>query len=50
MWGVGNGSFTMANSNSFFLSPYGILPEAQESKYFREFSYFIMQFYIVCTH
>ena len=33
-----DGSFTMANSNSF-LSPYEILPIAQENKYFRKFSY-----------
>ena len=38
-------SFTMANSNSF-LSPYEILPTAQENKYLRE----IFSFYheIVC--
>ena len=33
-----DGSFTMANSNSF-LSPYEILPIAQENKYLRKFSY-----------
>ena len=33
-----DGSFTMANSNSF-LSPYEILLIAQENKYFRKFSY-----------
>ena len=35
-----DGSFTMANSNSF-LSPYEILPIAQENKYLRKFSYFL---------
>ena len=35
-----DGSFTMANSNSFF-SPYEILPIAQENKYLRIF-YFIL--------
>ena len=32
----------MANSNSF-LSPYGILPLAQENKHLGKFSYFIMK-------
>ena len=36
-----DGSFTMANSN-LFLSPYEILPIAQENKYLRKFSYFIL--------
>ena len=44
-----DGSFTMANSNSF-LSPYEILPIAQENKYLRKFSYFIVKLYVVCTH
>ena len=44
-----DGSFTMANSNSF-LSPYEILPIAQENKYLRKFSYFIVKMYVVCTH
>ena len=44
-----DGSFTMANSNSF-LSPDEILPLAQENKYLGKFSYFIMKFYVVCTH
>ena len=44
-----DGSFTMANSNSF-LSPYEMLPLAQENKYFGKFSYFIMKLYVVCTH
>ena len=44
-----DGSFTMANSNSF-LSPYEIVAIAQENKYLRKFSYFIMKFYVVCTH
>ena len=44
-----DGSFTMANSNSFF-SPYEILPIAQENKYLRNFSYFIVNLYVVCTH
>ena len=36
----------MANSNSF-LSPYKILPLAQENKYLGKFSYFIMKLYVV---
>ena len=44
-----DGSFTMAYSNSF-LSPYEILPLAQENKYLGKFSYFIMKLYVVCTH
>ena len=44
-----DGSFTMANSNSF-LSPYKILLIAQENKYLRKFSYFIVKLYVVCTH
>ena len=42
-------SFTMANSNSF-MSPYEILPIAQENKYLRNFSYFIVKLYVACTH
>ena len=41
-------SFTMANLNSLF-SSYEIVPIAQENKYLG-FSYFIMEFYVVCTH
>ena len=44
-----NGSFTMANSNSF-LSPYEIYPIDQENKYLRKLFYFIMKLYVVCTH
>ena len=44
-----DGSFTVDDSNSFF-SPYKILPVAQENKYLGICSYFIMEFYIVCTH
>ena len=44
-----DGSFTMANSNSF-LSPYEILPMAQENKYLGKFSYCIMNLYAVCPH
>ena len=44
-----DGSFTMVNSNSF-LSPYEILPIAQENKYLRNFFYFIVKLYVVCTH
>ena len=44
-----DGLFTMANSN-LFLSPYKILPIAQENKYLRKFSYFIVKLYVVCTH
>ena len=41
-------SFTMANSNSS-LSPYEILPKAQENKYLVFFFfYFIMKLYVVC--
>ena len=39
-----DGSFTMANSNSL-LSPYEILPIAQENKYLKKFSYFILKLY-----
>ena len=42
-------SLTMAHSNSF-LSPYEILPTAQENKYLGKFSHFIMKLYVVCTH
>ena len=41
--------FTMAKSNPF-LSPYEILPIAQENKYLRNFSYFIVKLYVECTH
>ena len=44
-----DGSFTMANSNSV-LSPYEILPIAQENKYLRKFSYFIGKLYVACIH
>ena len=48
-----DGSFTMANSNSF-LSPYEILPIAEENKYLVVFFYFFFFFsfylYVVCTH
>ena len=44
-----DGSFTMANSNSF-LSPYEIYPIDQENKYLRKLSYFIKKLYVVCTH
>ena len=44
-----NGSFTMANSNSFF-SPNEILPITQENKYLGKFSHFIVKLYVVCTH
>ena len=42
-------SFTVDDSSSF-LSPYEILPIAQENKYLRKFSYFIVELYVVCTH
>ena len=32
------------------LSPYEILPTAQENKYLGTFSYFIINFYVECTH
>ena len=41
-----DGSFTMANLNSFF-SPYEILLIAQENKYLGKFSYSIMKLYVV---
>ena len=41
-----DGSFTMANSNSF-LSPYEILPTAQENKYFGNFFLFYQE--TVCS-
>ena len=44
-----DGLFTMANSNSF-LSPYEILPVAQEKKYLGNFLYFIMKLYVVYIH
>ena len=43
-----DGSFTMANSNSFW-SPYEILIAA-ENKYLGIISYFIMKLYVVCIH
>ena len=44
-----DGSFTLDDSNSF-LSPYKILPIAQENKYLGILSYFITELYVVCTH
>ena len=45
-----DGSFAMTNSNSF-LSPYEVLPIAQENKYLGKFSYFIkVKLYVVWTH
>ena len=44
-----DGSVTMANSNSC-LSPYEILPIAQENKLLGNFSYFIIKLYVVYTH
>ena len=44
-----DGSFTIANSNSF-LSSYEVLPIAQEKKYLEKFSYFIVKLYVECTH
>ena len=40
-----DGSFTMANSNSF-LSTYEVLPIAQENKYLGKLSYFIVKLYL----
>ena len=37
-------------TRTLFCSPYKILPMAQENKYLRSFSYFIMELYVVCTH
>ena len=42
-------SFIMANSN-LFVSPYEIIPIAQENKYLGIFSYFIIKLYVVCSH
>ena len=44
-----DGSFIGDDSTSFF-SPYEIFPIAQENKYLRKFSYFIVELYVVCTH
>ena len=45
-----NGSlFTMVNLD-LFLSPYEILPIAQENKFLGKFSYVIMKLYIVFAH
>ena len=44
-----DGSFTMANSKSISIHN-KFHPNVQENKYSRKFSYFIMQFYVVCTH
>ena len=44
-----DGSFTMANSNSF-LRPYEVFPVAQENKYLGNFFYFIMKLFVVCTY
>ena len=41
-----SGSFTLTNSYSF-LSPFEILPIAQENKKLRKFSYFIMKVYAI---
>ena len=43
-----DGSFTVDDSNSF-LTPYEILPIAQENKYLRKFS-IIVELCVVCTH
>ena len=44
-----DGSFTMANSNSF-LGPYKILPTETENRCSWKFSYFIIKFNVECTH
>ena len=44
-----DGSLTMANSNSF-LSPFEILPTAQENKYLGKFYHLIRKLYVVCIH
>ena len=44
-----DGSFTMAISN-YYLSPYKILPIAQENKYLGKFSNFIVKLYVVFIH
>ena len=43
-----DGSFTMANSNSF-LSPYEVLPIAQENKYLRIFFLFYREI-VYCVY
>ena len=35
---------------TWFLSPYEILPIAQENKYSGRFSFLIMKLYVVCTY
>ena len=44
-----DGSFTMANSNSF-LSPNEILPIAQENKYLGIFFVFYREIVCLCSH
>ena len=44
-----DGSFTMANSNSF-LNPYEILTIAQETNISGFFSYFVRKLFVVCTY
>ena len=44
-----DGSFTMATSNSV-LSPYEMLPIAQENQYLGKCSHFMKKLYAVCTH
>ena len=44
-----DGSFTVDDSK-LFLSPYKILPIAQENKYLRKFSYFTIELYVVCSY
>ena len=44
-----DGSFIIAHSN-LFLSTYEIRPIAPENKYFSNFSYFMIKWYVVCTH
>ena len=44
-----DGSFTMANSNSF-LSPYSISSNGSRKQLFRDFFLFIMKLYVVYTH
>ena len=44
-----DGSFTMANSNSF-LNPYEILPIAHNTQILREIFLFYHEIYVLCTH
>ena len=44
-----DGSFTLDDSNSFFHSLQN-LSNSSRKQIFRDFFYFIMEMYVVCTH